>query len=222
MATDVQQILQRYKDLQDIIAILGIDELSEEDKLIVARARRIQRFLSQPMFVAEQFTGQTGIYTPMEETIASFKAVVDGEMDQYPEQAFYMVGGADRREGESQGNRGLRLMGKPFRVDVVTPEAVIWSGEAEMLTARTTEGDIGILADHEPTMAALATGAVVIHHEDGVTSAGIHGGFLQIFRNEVTLLTDWARLTDGGLEEARQAAAALRDEDSAGAQGPEV
>jgi len=95
VATEVQQILQRYKDLQDIIAILGIDELSEEDKLIVARARRIQRFLSQPMFVAEQFTGQAGIYTPMDETIASFKAVLDGEMDQYPEQAFYMVGGAD-------------------------------------------------------------------------------------------------------------------------------
>ena len=94
VATDVQQILQRYTDLQDIIAILGIDELSEEDKLIVARARRIQRFFSQPMFVAEQFTGQPGIYTPMDETIASFKAVVDGEMDQYPEQAFYMVGGA--------------------------------------------------------------------------------------------------------------------------------
>ncbi len=95
VATEVQQILQRYKDLQDIIAILGIDELSEEDKLIVARARRIQRFLSQPMFVAEQFTGQEGIYTPMDETVASFKAVIDGEMDQYPEQAFYMVGGAD-------------------------------------------------------------------------------------------------------------------------------
>ena len=95
IATDVQQILQRYKDLQDIIAILGVDELSEEDKLIVARARRIQRFLSQPLFVAEQFTGQAGIYTPMDETVASFKAILDGEMDQYPEQAFYMVGGAD-------------------------------------------------------------------------------------------------------------------------------
>ena len=104
-------------------------------------------------------------------------------------------------------------MANPFHVDIVTPEAVIWSGEATMLTARTTEGDIGILADHEPTMAALATGAVVVHHEDGVTSAGLHGGFLQIFRNEVTLLTDWARLTNGGLEEARRAAAALRAED---------
>ena len=95
VTTQVQQILQRYKDLQDIIAILGIDELSEEDKLIVARARRIQRFLSQPMFVAEQFTGQLGIYTPLDETISSFKALVEGELDHLPEQAFYMVGGAE-------------------------------------------------------------------------------------------------------------------------------
>ena len=103
VATEVQRILQRYKDLQDIIAILGIDELSEEDKLLVARARRIQKFLSQPMFVAEQFTGQPGVYTPREETIAAFKAIIDGEMDEYPEQAFYMVGGredVERRAAE--------------------------------------------------------------------------------------------------------------------------
>ncbi|MEX1005604.1 MAG: F0F1 ATP synthase subunit beta [Acidimicrobiia bacterium] len=95
VTVEVQRILQRYKDLQDIIAILGIDELSEQDKLVVGRARRIQRFLAQPMFVAEQFTGQPGIYTSLEETIASFKAITLGEMDEYPEQAFYMVGGAD-------------------------------------------------------------------------------------------------------------------------------
>ena len=95
VATQVQLVLQRYKDLQDIIAILGMDELSEEDKLIVNRARRIQRFLSQPMFVAEQFTGQAGIFTPLEDTIASFKALLDGELDHLPEQAFYMVGGAE-------------------------------------------------------------------------------------------------------------------------------
>ena len=95
VATEVQQVLQRYKDLQDIIAILGIDELSEEDRLIVSRARRIQKFLAQPMFVAEQFTGQAGIYTPLEDTIRSFKAILEGDMDQYPEQAFYMTGGMD-------------------------------------------------------------------------------------------------------------------------------
>ncbi|RZV40607.1 MAG: F0F1 ATP synthase subunit beta, partial [Acidimicrobiia bacterium] len=94
-ARDVQQILQRYKDLQDIIAILGIDELSEEDKLIVARARRIQKFLSQPFFVAEQFTGFPGKTVPLEDTIRSFRMVVDGEVDDLPEQAFYMAGGID-------------------------------------------------------------------------------------------------------------------------------
>jgi len=94
-ASQVQLVLQRYKDLQDIIAILGMDELSEEDRLIVNRARRIQRFLSQPMFVAEQFTGQEGIFTPLDETIASFKAILEGELDHLPEQAFYMVGGAE-------------------------------------------------------------------------------------------------------------------------------
>ncbi len=94
-ARDVQEILQRYKDLQDIIAILGIDELSEEDKLIVARARRIQRFLSQPFFVAEQFTGFPGKSVPLEETIRGFRMIVDGEVDHLPEQAFYMVGGIE-------------------------------------------------------------------------------------------------------------------------------
>ena len=102
-------------------------------------------------------------------------------------------------------------MAELFRVDIVTPEAVIWSGEAEMVSARTTEGDIGILANHEPTMAALATGAVTIHHDGTVTAAGIHGGFLQIYENQVTLLTDSAKLTEGGLEEARKTAASLRD-----------
>ncbi len=95
VATRVQEILQRYKDLQDIIAILGMDELSEEDKVIVGRARRIQRFLSQPFFVAEAFTGRSGKYVKLEETIESFERVVSGEFDHLPEGAFYMVGGIE-------------------------------------------------------------------------------------------------------------------------------
>jgi F-type H+-transporting ATPase subunit beta len=95
VASDVQQILQRYKSLQDIIAILGMDELSEEDKLTVSRARKIQRFLSQPFDVAKVFTGADGKQVPLEDTIASFKAVVAGEYDHLPEGAFYMVGGID-------------------------------------------------------------------------------------------------------------------------------
>jgi F-type H+/Na+-transporting ATPase subunit beta len=95
VARQVQEILQRYKDLQDIIAILGVDELSEEDKLIVSRARKIQRFLSQPFFVAEQFTGIEGKYVEVADTIRGFKMIADGELDDVGEQAFYMVGGIE-------------------------------------------------------------------------------------------------------------------------------
>lgn len=91
-AREVQRILQRYKDLQDIIAILGIDELGEDDKLIVSRARKVERFFSQPMFVAEQFTGRPGKYVPMRETVRGFREILDGKYDDLPEQAFYMVG----------------------------------------------------------------------------------------------------------------------------------
>jgi F-type H+-transporting ATPase subunit beta len=95
VARSVQQVLQRYKQLQDIIAILGMDELSEEDKLVVARARKIQRFLSQPFHVAEVFTGIAGKFVQLEDTVRSFTAVVEGEYDHLPAAAFYMVGGID-------------------------------------------------------------------------------------------------------------------------------
>jgi F-type H+-transporting ATPase subunit beta len=95
VAREVQQVLQRYKDLQDIIAILGIEELSEEDKLAVGRARRIQRFLSQPMFVTEVYTGREGKYVPVQETVRGFREILDGKYDNLPEQAFYMVGNID-------------------------------------------------------------------------------------------------------------------------------
>ena len=95
VARKVQSILQRYRDLQDIIAILGVDELSEDDKLIVSRARKIERFLSQLFFTAEQFTGLPGIYTPLEETIDSFDRLSEGEGDDLPEGAFMYVGNLD-------------------------------------------------------------------------------------------------------------------------------
>jgi F-type H+/Na+-transporting ATPase subunit beta len=108
VATEVQAILQRYKDLQDIIAILGMDELTEEDKIIVGRARRIARFLSQPFFVAEQFTGISGQYVKLDETVESFERVAAGEFDHLPEQAFYMQGGIDGviAEGERLAAEG--------------------------------------------------------------------------------------------------------------------
>src|SRR5436305_371529 len=107
-ATRVQEILQRYKDLQDIIAILGMDELSDEDKLVVARARKVQRFLSQPNFVAEQFTGTPGEYVKIEDTIKGFQEIIDGKHDDLPEQAFYMVGPIEMavEKGRQLGGEG--------------------------------------------------------------------------------------------------------------------
>jgi F-type H+-transporting ATPase subunit beta len=103
VARDVQKVLQTYKSLQDIIAILGMDELSEEDKLIVARARKIQRFLSQPFHVAEVFTGFPGVLVPVADTIRSFKAIVAGEYDHLPEAAFYMVGTIEDAVKKAEG-----------------------------------------------------------------------------------------------------------------------
>jgi len=102
VAQGVQQTLQRYKELQDIIAILGMDELSDEDKLTVSRARKIQRFLSQPFHVAEVFTGSPGVYAKKEDTIKGFKDILSGEYDHLPEQAFYMVGGIDEAVAKAE------------------------------------------------------------------------------------------------------------------------
>jgi F-type H+-transporting ATPase subunit beta len=106
VAREVQRVLQRYKDLQDIIAILGIDELSEDDKQVVVRARKIQRFLSQPMFVAEKFTGRAGRYVPIQETVRGFGEILDGKHDDLPEQAFYMTGGIDEAVEAAEKLRG--------------------------------------------------------------------------------------------------------------------
>ena len=102
VARQVQEVLQTYKSLQDIIAILGMDELSEEDRLIVARARKIQRFLSQPFFVAEVFTGTPGVLVSLEETVRGFREIVEGKHDDLPESAFYMVGGIDEAVAKAQ------------------------------------------------------------------------------------------------------------------------
>jgi len=103
VARDVQGTLQRYKELKDIIAILGMDELSEEDKLTVSRARKIEKFLSQPFFVAEIFTGSSGKYVSLKDTISSFKGILAGEYDALPEQAFYMVGGIEEVVEKAKG-----------------------------------------------------------------------------------------------------------------------
>jgi F-type H+/Na+-transporting ATPase subunit beta len=123
-ATRVQEILQRYKDLQDIIAILGIDELSDEDKLVVSRARKIQRFLSQPNFVAEQFTGTPGEYVKIEDTIKGFQEIIDGKHDDLPEQAFYMVGTIEQAVEKGRRLAGQEKQQGPPEGDEASPEDV--------------------------------------------------------------------------------------------------
>ena len=115
VATEVKEILQRYSELQDIIAILGIDELSDEDKVTVQRARKIERFLSQPFNVAEQFTGTPGIYVPIDETVRSFREVLDGKHDDLPESAFFMKGGIDEVVAAAGGGAGARTSRRPRR-----------------------------------------------------------------------------------------------------------
>jgi F-type H+-transporting ATPase subunit beta len=136
----VQEILQRYKDLQDIIAILGIDELSDEDKLVVARARKIQRFLSQPNFVAEQFTGTPGQYVKLEDTIKGFQEIIAGKHDDLPEQAFYMVGGIEmavEKGRQLSGEGGAKAEEEPAGGPEDTAVA---EREAEPEPAATTPG----------------------------------------------------------------------------------
>ena len=134
-ATRVQEVLQRYKDLQDIIAILGMDELSDEDRVVVQRARKIERFLSQPMFVAETFTGQPGKFVSLEETIAGFAEILDGKHDDLPEQAFYMVGPIDEAVTKARGDeaRGRGLRAEPRRARPKSPSPSRRSGDVRGL-----------------------------------------------------------------------------------------
>ena len=171
----MQATLQKYKELKDIIAILGMDELSEEDKQAVSRARKIERFFSQPFHVAEVFTGSPGKYVTLKETIRGFKMIVDGECDHLPEQAFYMVGGIDEAiekakkiaadvSGSTAFERqpGRQIMASTIRCDIVSAEAEIFHGEAEMVVATGEMGELGIAPRHAPLITRLKPGKVVV------------------------------------------------------------
>ena len=165
-ATEVQEVLQRYKELQDIIAILGIDELSDEDKQTVSRARKIERFLSQPFFVAEQFTGRTGEYVPVAETVRGFREILDGEHDDLSEGAFYMQGSIDQVTENAKAAAAARdqMAGEStFDVEVLTPEGEVFDGEVRQVSTRTAVGEIGILANHAPLLAALRPTELRLH-----------------------------------------------------------
>ncbi|KAJ0989610.1 hypothetical protein J5N97_007966 [Dioscorea zingiberensis] len=143
-AQKVKQTSQRYKELQDIIAILGLDELSEEDRLTVARARKIERFLSQPFFVAEVFTGSPGKYVGLAETIRGFQLILSGELDSLPEQAFYLVGNIDEAYRESYELRsGEQIEEMTLNLCVLTPNRIIWDSEVKEIILFTNSGQIG-------------------------------------------------------------------------------
>ncbi|KAL0532214.1 hypothetical protein IC582_031859 [Cucumis melo] len=189
-AQRVKQTLQRYKELQDIIAILGLDELSEEDRLTVARARKIERFLSQPFFVAEVFTGSPGKYVGLAETIRGFKLILSGELDGLPEQAFY-----------------LQIEEMTLNLSVLTPNRIIWDSEVKEIILVTNSGQIGVLPDHAPIATAVDIGILKIRltPNDGWLTMALMGGFARIGNNEVTILVnDAEKASDIDPQEAQQ------------------
>ena len=208
----MQGTLQRYKELRDIIAILGMDELSPEDKLAVARARKIQRFLSQPFHVAEVFTGTPGKYVPLKETIRGFKMIVSGECDSLPEQAFYMVGGIDEafekakkiHERLLEPSSSIEADMATLHVDVVSAEESIFSGEAKFVALPGEMGELGIYPRHTPLITRIKPGAVRIQRADNGEEEFVFvaGGILEVQPDTVTVLADTA-IRGKDLDEAK-------------------
>jgi F-type H+-transporting ATPase subunit beta len=178
-ARHVQLTLQRYKDLQDIIAILGMEELSEEDKLTVARARKIQRFLSQSFFVAEAFTGQPGKYVALADTIRGFREIVEGKHDELPEQAFYMVG-------------PIEDMADRLRLELATPTRLVVSETADEVVVPGVDGYFGVLPGHAPLLALVGPGEVVYRAGRSERYLAVSGGFAEVGPGHVTILAETA------------------------------
>ncbi|XP_034226077.1 ATP synthase subunit beta, chloroplastic [Prunus dulcis] len=183
-AQRVKETLQRYKELQDIIAILGLDELSEDDRLTVARARKIERFLSQPFFVAEVFTGSPGKYVGLAETIRGFKLILSGELDGLPEQAFYLVGNIDEATAKA---------------------TTLGTSEVKEIILSTNSGQIGVLPNHAPVATAVDIGILRIRLNDQWLTMALMGGFARIGNNEITVLVnDAEKGSDIDPQEAQQ------------------
>ena len=202
VARETQRVLQRYRDLQDIIAILGIDELSEEDKSTVARARRLQRFMSQPFFVGEVFTGRPGKYVPIKDTVASFKEILEGATDTLPEQAFFLAGTIDDvRENAAKLEQGMTL-----HLEVVTPERLVYSDDVDGVQVPGSDGELGILPHHAPLVATLGAGELRIKKGNSEESIAVIGGFLQVRPDKVVVMAESADLAaEIDLERAQQA-----------------
>ena len=202
----VQRILQRNKDLQDIIAILGMDELSEEDKLTVARARKMQQFLSQPFFVASQFTGMDGKYVKLEDTIRGFKMIANGRVRRHPRAGVPLR--RSHRGGPRKGrrrwprrSRGVDTWPAHSSARSSRPRSILYTNEVQMVVATTPDGEIGILPLHAPIVTTLAPGEVRLRFGDASADwefFSIAGGYLQVHEDKVIVLADDgdSRVTD--------------------------
>ncbi|XP_026437219.1 uncharacterized protein LOC113335361 [Papaver somniferum] len=185
IAQRVKQTSQRYKEVQDIIAILGLDELSEEDRLTVARARKIERFLSQPFFVAEVFTGSPGKYVGLEETIRGFQLILSRELDGLPEQTFYLVGNIDEATA------------KAVNIEVEKVKEIVLS---------TNSGQIGVLPNHAPIATAVDIGILRLRLNDQWLKIALMGGFARVGNNDITILVnDAEKGSDIDPQEAQKA-----------------
>eukprot|EP00322_Chrysochromulina_rotalis_P027039 CAMPEP_0115849702 /NCGR_PEP_ID=MMETSP0287-20121206/11587_1 /TAXON_ID=412157 /ORGANISM="Chrysochromulina rotalis, Strain UIO044" /LENGTH=586 /DNA_ID=CAMNT_0003303681 /DNA_START=179 /DNA_END=1937 /DNA_ORIENTATION=+ len=189
-AQRIKETLQRYKELQDIIAILGLDELSEEDRLTVARARKVERFLSQPFFVAEVFTGSPGKYVSLADAITGFNDLLDGKYDDLPEQSFYLVGDVNEVIEKAEKQKDNKIMS--LNVRVITPDKVVWDADAEELILPSSTGQLGILTDHAPLLTALDIGVMRLKAGTDWTSIVLMEGFAEVENNKVTILCNGA------------------------------
>ena len=219
-ASRVQEVLQRYRDLQDIIAILGMDELSDEDKLVVQRARKIERFLSQPMFVAEVFTGTPGAYVKLEDTVKGFQEILDGKHDDLA-RAGLLHGRHDRRrrrQGPGAAPRPSPRNGRRLEVSLVTPDGSVFDGEAEMLIVPGADGEIGVLARHAPLVALLKAGSTRVHVKRGqeVREFATGPGFFKVEQDRALALVDDAVDVDESTATGRRPSSRRRRPSSRG------
>lgn len=187
VARGVQEILQRYKELQDIIAILGIEELSDDDKLTVARARKIQRFLTQPFFVAEAFTGTPGRYVKLEDTVEGFSQIIEGKCDELPESAFYMVGTIDEAFEKAEKIRGEKSM--PFEIGLYSPQKKLVK-KVNMVVLPGVEGNLGILTGHVPLITAVKPGKIKVVGENFEEYYNIGFGLMEVLPGRTVVITD--------------------------------
>ena len=195
----MQQLLQRYKDLQDIIAILGMDELSDEDKVVVQRARKIERFLSQPFHVAEVFTGRAGKYVKLEDTIRGFREILEGKHDELPEQAFYLQGDINQvlaaaEEMAADLQRMSATEGpKRLRVELITPEGPVFVEDARMVVVPGKAGELGVLPRHVPLIAQLKVGETRVRTlDDQWRSFATSDGYFKVQHDRASVLVESA------------------------------